>query len=65
MVLYQGDIVMDAETYKVIKSSKSSRTKRNAHRSKSSLWTSRTIPYILPPKMGMVGLSFLCNTLKS
>ncbi|XP_031565641.1 uncharacterized protein LOC116300825 [Actinia tenebrosa] len=57
MILYQGDIVLDPYTYKLIKASKINRAKRNAHRSRSSLWTSRTIPYFIPSKMGNVWCS--------
>ncbi|XP_048590041.1 MAM and LDL-receptor class A domain-containing protein 2 isoform X3 [Nematostella vectensis] len=50
--MYQGDIILDPEQERMIKNR--NRNKRNAVRSKSSLWTSRVIPIYVPSHMSHI-----------
>lgn len=47
---YQGDMILDSELEELIRGQQK-RTKRNAVRQKKRLWTSRTIPYVVPGYM--------------
>lgn len=58
-LFYQGDMILDCELYETLHPGKSckqgdgamTRTKRNAVKERKLLWTSRVIPYYVPPHM--------------
>ncbi|KAK3729722.1 hypothetical protein QZH41_019592 [Actinostola sp. cb2023] len=49
--LYQGDIKLDPELREELNAPRNRKFKRNAVRSRTSLWVSRIIPYYVPPNM--------------
>lgn len=58
-LFYQGDMILDCELYETLHPGKrckqgdgaTTRTKRNAVKERKLLWTSRVIPYYVPPHM--------------
>ena len=58
-LFYQGDMILDCELYETLNPGKRCkqgdgamiRTKRNAVKERKLLWTSRVIPYYVPPHM--------------
>lgn len=66
-LFYQGDMILDCELYETLNPGKRckqgdgamTRTKRNAVKERKLLWTSRVIPYYVPPHMSHINSNLM------